>query len=58
METVVIKNAIAQGLINRFHFEVSFQGDQKGGGEGAHRLGRAGQKCSVFSSGHQNQEYA
>ena len=81
----MIKSAFIQGLINRYHFEASFQGGQTGGREGAHRLGRAGshgeganfstysplasaaaeangtahcQKCSVFSFGHQNQEYA
>ena len=82
----MIKSAFIQGLINRYHFEASFQGGQTGGeGEGAHRLGRADsygeranfstysplasiaaeangtahcQKCSVFSFGHQNQEYA
>ena len=81
----MIKSAFIQGLINRYHFEASFQGGQTGGGEGAHRLRRAGshgeganfstysplasaaaevngtshcQKCSVFSFGHQNQEYA
>ena len=82
----MIKSAFIQGLINRSHFEASFQGGRTGrGGEGAHRLRRAGshgeganfstysplastaaeangtahcQKCSVFSFGHQNQEYA
>ena len=79
----MIKSAFIQGLINRYHFEASFQGGRTGGG--AHRLRRAGshgeganfstysplastaaeangtahcQKCSVFSFGHQNQEYA
>ena len=37
----MIKSAFIQGLINRSHFEASFQGGQTGG-EGAHRLGRAG----------------
>ena len=81
----MIKSAFIQGLINRSHFEASFQGGRTGGGEGAHCLRRAGshgeganfstysplastaaeangtahcQKCSVFSFGHQNQEYA
>ena len=82
----MIKSAFIQGLINRYHFEASFRGGRTGrGGEGAHRLRRAGshgegdnfstysplasaaaeangtahcQKCSVFSFGHQNQEYA
>ena len=31
METVVIKSAFIQGLINRYHFETSFQGGQTGG---------------------------
>ena len=81
----MIKSAFLQGLVNRSYVEASFQGGREGGGEGAHRLRRAGshgeganfsaysalastaaeangiahrQKCSVFSCGHQNQEYA
>ena len=43
LETVVVKSAFLQGLINRSHFEASSQGGRTGrGGEGAHRLGRAG----------------
>ena len=38
----MIKSAFIQGLINRYHFEASFQGGRPGRGEEAHRLGRAG----------------
>ena len=35
----MIKSAFLQGLINRYHFEASFQRGREGG---AQRLGRAG----------------